>query len=133
MKDTAEDGEPTGDWVEVVFSRRDGKRVVRAARRAGLPVEEYVKRAALARAGGGARFTTNVINRARWIRSHGGHPDPAWPLGEQLAVALVLDDDEFLQAAGCTRQQAIKRLDWDLTGDATGDAEAWIADVRAIL
>ncbi len=129
MKDAAEDGEPTEHQVEVVFSRRGWKRVVKAARRAGLPVEEYVKRAALARARGGASFTTNVINRARWIRSHGGHPDPAWPLGEQLAVALVLDDDEFLQAAGCTRQQAIRRLDWDITGDA----EAWIADVRAIL
>jgi hypothetical protein len=58
-----------------------------------------------------------------------GHPDPTWPLGEQLAVALVLDDDEFLQAAGLTRQQAIRRLDWDVTSDA----EAWIADVRAIL
>jgi hypothetical protein len=42
---------------------------------------------------------------------------------------LVLDDDEFLQAAGYTREQAIRRLDWDMAGDA----EAWIADVRAIL
>jgi hypothetical protein len=129
MKDSAEDEEPTGHEVEVVFSRRDWKRVVRAARRAGLPVDEYVKHVGMARARGGSSFTTNVINRARWARSHGGHPDPAWPLGEQLAVALVLGDDEFLQAAGCTRQQAIRRLDWDITGDA----EAWIADVRAIL
>ena len=88
-----------------------------------------MKRAGMARARGGWDFTTNVLNRARWARSHGGHPDPTWPLGEQLAVALVLDDDEFLQAAGCTRQQAIRRLDWDITDDA----EAWIADVRAIL
>ena len=129
MKDAAENGEPTGHQAEAVFSRRDWQQVVRAARRAGLPVEEYVKRASMARVRGGSSFTTNVINRTRWIRSHGGHPDPAWPLGEQLAVALVLDDDEFLQAAGCTRQQAIRRLDWDITGGA----EAWIADVRAIL
>ena len=88
-----------------------------------------LKRATLAYARGGWDFTTNVLDRARWARSHGGHPDPTWPLGEQLAVALVLDDDEFLQAAGCTRQQAIRRLDWDITDDA----EAWIADVRAIL
>lgn len=129
MKDATEDGEPAEHQVEVAFSRRDWKRVVKAARRAGLPVEEYVKRFCLARARSGSGFTTNVINRARWIRSHGGHPDPAWPLGEQLAVALVLDDNEFLQAAGCTRQQAIRRLDRDITGDV----EAWIADVRAIL
>ena len=129
MSDTEENGEPTEHWLEIELPRRALRRVRRQARRAGLPVEEYAKRAGLARARGGSSFTTNVLNRARWIRSHGGHPDPTWPLGEQLAVALVLDDDEFLQAAGCTRQQAIKRLDWDITGDA----EAWIADVRAIL
>jgi hypothetical protein len=129
MSDTEENGEPTEHWLEIELPRRAFRRVRRQARRAGLPVEEYVKRVGLARARGGSSFTTNVINRARWIRSHGGHPDPAWPLGEQLAVALVLDDDEFLQAAGCTRQQAIKRLDWDITAGA----EAWIADVRAIL
>ena len=87
-----------------------------------------MKRASLARARGGwASLRTSSTEQGG--RSHGGHPDPTWPLGEQLAVALVLDDDEFLQAAGCTRQQAIRRLDWDITDDA----EAWIADVRAIL
>src|SRR5260370_40873920 len=67
------------------------RRVRRQARRAGLPVEEFAKRATLAYARGGWDFTTNVLDRARWARSHGGHPDPTWPLGEQLAVALVLD------------------------------------------
>lgn len=129
MNDTEENGEPTGHWLEVELPRRAFRRVRRQARRAGLPVEEFVKRTSLAYARGGWDFTTNVLGRARWTRSHGGHPDPTWPLGEQLAVALVLDDDEFLQAAGCTRQQAIRRLDWDITDDA----EAWIADVRAIL
>ena len=129
MNDTEENGEPTGHWLEVELSRRAFRRARRQARRAGLPVEEFLKRASLARARGGWDFTTNVLDRARWARGHGGHPDPTWPLGEQLAVALVLDDDPFLQAAGCTRQQAIRRLDWDITGDA----EAWIADVRAIL
>lgn len=129
MSDTKKDGEPTEPWLEVELPRRAFGRVRRQARRAGLPVEEFAKRAILAYARGGRDFTTNVRNRARWARSHGGHPDPTWPLGEQLAVALVLDDDEFLQTAGCTRQQAISRLDWDITDDA----EAWIADVRAIL
>jgi hypothetical protein len=129
MSDTEENGEPTGHWLEVELPRRAFRRVRRQARRAGLPVEEFTKRATLAYARGGWDFTAHVLHRARWVRRHGGHPDPAWPLGEQLAVALVLDDDEFLQAAGCTRQQAIRRLEWDITGDA----EAWITDVRAIL
>ena len=129
MSDTEKNGEPTEHWLEVELPRRAFRRVRRQARRAGLPVEEFAKRATLAYARGGWDFTTNVLDRARWARSHGGHPDPTWPLGEQLAVALVLDDDEFLQAAGCTRQQAIRQLDWDITDDA----EAWIADVRAIL
>jgi hypothetical protein len=129
MSDTEENGEPTEYWVEVELPRRAFRRVRRQARRAGLPVEEFLKRAGLARARGGWDFTGNVLGRARWARSHGGHPDPTWPLEEQLAVALVMDDDEFLQAAGWTRQQAIRRLDWDMAGDA----EAWITDVRAIL
>jgi hypothetical protein len=129
MNDTEENGEPTEHWLEVELPRRAFRRVRRQARRAGLPVEEFLKRASLASARGGRDFTTNVLHRARRARSHGGHPDPTWPLGEQLAVALVLDDDEFLQAAGYTREQAIRRLDWDMAGDA----EAWIADVRAIL
>jgi hypothetical protein len=129
MSDTEKNGEPTEHWLEVELPRRAFRRVRRQARRAGLPVEGFAKRATLAYARGGWDFTTNVLDRARWVRSHGGHPDPTWPLGEQLAVALVLDDDEFLQAAGCTRQQAIRRLDWDITDDA----EAWITDVRAIL
>jgi hypothetical protein len=129
MSDTEKNGEPTEHWLEVELPRRAFRRVRRQARRAGLPVEEFAKRATLAYARCGWDFTTNVLDRARWARSHGGHPDPTWPLGEQLAVALVLDDDEFLQAAGCTRQQAIMRLDWDITDGA----EAWITDVRAIL
>jgi hypothetical protein len=129
MNDTKENGEPTEHWVEVELSRRAFRRVRRQARRAGIPVEEFLKRASLAHARGGRDFTTNVLDRARWVRSHGGHPDPTWPPGEQLAVALVLDDDEFLEAAGWTRQQAIRRLDWDIPDEA----EAWIADVRAIL
>jgi hypothetical protein len=129
MSDTEKNGEPTEHSLEVELPRRAFRRVRRQARRAGLPVEEFTKRATLAYARGGWDFTTNVLARARWARSHSGHPDPTRPLGEQLAVALVLDDDEFLQDAGCTRQQAIRRLDWDITGDA----EAWITDVRAIL
>jgi len=129
MSDTKENGEPTEHWLEVELPRRAFRRVRRQARRAGLPVEEFLKRATLAYASGGWDFTTHVLDRARWARRHGGHPDPTWPLGEQLAVALVLDDDEFLQAAGCTRQEAIRRLDWDITDGA----EAWITDVRAIL
>ena len=99
MSDTEKNGEPTEHWLEVELPRRAFRRVRRQARRAGLPVEEFAKRATLAYARGGWDFTTNVLDRARWARSHGGHPDPTWPLGEQLAVALVLDDDEFLQAA----------------------------------
>jgi 2'-5' RNA ligase len=75
MDDAEENGEPTGHWLEVELSRRAFRRVRRQARRAGLPVEEFAKHATLAYARGGWDFTTNVLGRARWARSHGGHLD----------------------------------------------------------
>ena len=74
------------------------------------------------------KFTEDVIWRARWARDHNdGHPKPAWSTGEKLAVALVLDDQEFFAASAYTAQDAILRV----TGD-TGVTEinAWLVAVR---
>lgn len=76
-------------------------------------------------------FTTDITARARWARNHnGGEPKAAWSAGEKLAVALVLGNSGYLDAAGYTRREARSRLSGDLYG---ADVDTWLADVRAAL
>jgi hypothetical protein len=76
----------------------------------------------------GTDFAEDITRRCRWALAHnGGRPSPAWSAGEQLAVALVLADQEYLDAEGYTRKQAVERLSGDLAG---ADPEAWLWGVR---
>jgi hypothetical protein len=76
-------------------------------------------------------FAQDITARARWARDHnGGEPKAAWSTGEKLAVALVLRNSAYLDAAGYTTREAASRLSGDLMG---GDAEAWLREVRADL
>jgi len=84
---------------------------------------------------GGRFFTADVTRRARWALNHNdGRPEPAWPAGERLAVALVLHDKATLAAEGYTRQDAARRLAADLGYFGYGaDADAWLREVRAAI
>ena len=76
-------------------------------------------------------FTEDITARARWARDRNqGYPKPAWSTGEQLAVALVLGNQDFLDAAGYTAREASQRLAGDLAG---ADVTEWLDDVRAAL
>lgn len=75
--------------------------------------------------------TTEVTARARWMREHNhGQPNPAWSTGENLAVALVLDDPVLLTAEGYTREQAARWLADDL---GIAAVETWAHNVRTAL
>jgi hypothetical protein len=82
-----------------------------------------------------SEFAADIAHRARLAREHNdGHPYPAWSTGERLAVALVLDDDETLEAEGYTREQAGQRIGGDLEFYGYGaGVETWIADIREAL
>jgi len=79
-----------------------------------------------------SRFADDITKRARLALADDGHPWPAWSTGEQLFVALVLDDTEYLADVQWTRAEAIGRLAGEIYG-STADAEAWIGTVRAAL
>jgi hypothetical protein len=76
-------------------------------------------------------FTADITARARWARDRNdGHPKPAWSTGEKLAVALILNNRAYLNAAGYTPQEAVQRLSRDRLG---ADVGAWLAAVCATL
>lgn len=56
-------------------------------------------------------YACDIVARTRWARDHNaGEPKGAWSTGEKEAVALVLDNQDYLDAVGTTRQQAGSRL-----------------------
>jgi hypothetical protein len=76
-------------------------------------------------------FAEDITRRARWaIDYNDGRPNPAWSTGEKLAVALVLGDRAYLDAAGYTKMQALTRLAGDIGDTNVG---AWLAYVRGAL
>jgi hypothetical protein len=76
-------------------------------------------------------FAADITARARRALEHNhGEPKAAWSTGEKLAVALVLGNRRYLDAAGYTRQEAASRLSADLMG---ADAGAWLSGVRSAL
>ncbi|MEU4235529.1 hypothetical protein AB0F17_65660 [Nonomuraea sp. NPDC026600] len=81
-------------------------------------------------------YERDIIARCRSAqRYHDGHPSTAWPVGEQLAVALILGALSHLEAMGFTDpEQAIQRL--QLNGMApVGDVNfnVWLRDMRTAL
>lgn len=107
-------------------------------REATKPYDEAMERLRAARAGGtsplvehpphGADFTTATLARCRWAQVHG--VSAAWSHGEQIAVALVLDDDSELAAMAITldaaRQVLADRFDSNID-----HVIAWVDAVRA--
>lgn len=83
-------------------------------------------------------YTTDILARCRSaVRNHGGHPSPAWSHGEQMIVALVLNDDAFLASVGTTVDSARQRLNGDLcwlSGRpwSADELTKWIATIRNI-
>jgi hypothetical protein len=71
-----------------------------------------------------------LIARCRWARDHNdGHPNGAWSTGEQLAVALVLRNRAYLDAAGWTPTEVAQRL----VGEGLASPEgfpAWLDAIR---
>lgn len=57
-----------------------------------------------------------------------GHPFGSWSTGEQLAVALVLNDADHIKALGHTIADAIERLEGDLMGSC--QVGGWLNMVR---
>lgn len=55
------------------------------------------------------QLTADTLHRCRIARKEGG-PSPAWSTGEQLPVALVLNDTEHPAAMDYTAQQAHERV-----------------------
>ncbi|WP_280764199.1 hypothetical protein [Prescottella agglutinans] len=62
-----------------------------------------------------------------------GEPWPAWSTGELLAVALILNDEQRLQALGYTADQAVNRLRFDLQLPTVAEAAERFAELRTRL
>ena len=84
-----------------------------------------------------ADYTTAMVSRCRSaVQNHAGRPSPAWSHGEQMIVALVLDDEAFLTDVGTTADAARQRLHGDLSWHqrrpwSADELNRWIADARA--
>lgn len=81
-------------------------------------------------------YTADILSRCQSaVRNHDGRPSPSWSHGEQMIVALVLDDAAFLADVGTTVDQARQRLHGDLSWLSgrpwsADDLKAWITDIR---
>ncbi len=78
-------------------------------------------------------FTASIARRARWALLHNdGHPDRAWSTGEQLAVALVLRDQQHLDEMGYTADEAVQRVRGGMWAPPPpGQFTAWLDTIRA--
>jgi hypothetical protein len=77
-----------------------------------------------------ARVATDILSRCRWARAqHDGHPNGAWSLREQLAVAVVLDDVEHLADMDYTTEQAVRAVA-DGMYFPPADMAAWLTGLR---
>lgn len=75
----------------------------------------------------------DVLRRARWAQAHNeGHPNWLWSTGEQLAVALVLDDHAHLEAMDYTAAEAAERVAGGMFYPPA-DMGAWLAGIRSHL
>ena len=80
-----------------------------------------------------AQAAADILSRSRSaIANHGGHPNGAWSMREQLAVALVLKDREHLEAMGYTPTEAARAVA-DGMYFPPADVTGWLDGIRAQL
>jgi hypothetical protein len=80
-----------------------------------------------------AQAAADILRRTRSaIAHHGGHPNGAWSMREQLAVALVLKDREHLAAMGYTPTEAARAVA-DGMYFPPADFTGWLDGIRAQL
>jgi hypothetical protein len=78
-----------------------------------------------------AEFTADIAHRCRWAVDHNaGHPRVAWSTGEQLAVALVLADTDYLTDMGYTVPEAMERVAGGMLAPPR-DMAKWLTGIRA--
>lgn len=78
-----------------------------------------------------AAYIEDMVRRARWAQQHNdGWPRGAWSAGEQVVVALLLNNQDALTAYGETVASARSRLAGEL---GTDDVDPWIEQARAAL
>lgn len=74
------------------------------------------------------RMLADWSARARLVRSLGpGEKWPAWSKGELLAVSIILNDTEQLNAMEYTLDEALERLRYDI-GEPSAAAAAAVFD-----
>lgn len=72
----------------------------------------------------------DLIRRARIAREqYDGHPNGAGSTGEKLAVALVLDDLEYIQAMGYTALEAAVRVQGGMA-PAPADVCSYLREIQ---
>lgn len=73
-----------------------------------------------------------LINRCRIAQEqHAGNPDGAWSTGEKLAVALVLDDTDYIKALGYTALEAAGRVQSGMPEPVPVDICAYLREVQS--
>lgn len=74
----------------------------------------------------------DLIRRCRnAIEQHDGRPNGAWSTGEKLAVALVLDDTDYIQAMGYTALEAAGRVQSGMPEPVPVDICAYLREVQS--
>jgi len=77
-----------------------------------------------------ANLTADTLRRARWARDHNDHyPNGAWSTGEQLIVALVLNNFAHLTDMDFEPDEAAKRVAGGMYFPPA-DIDTFIADIR---
>lgn len=75
-------------------------------------------------------FAKSILAKCRSaVRNHDGYPYGAWSTGEQIAVALVLQNHTWLRENGYTMASAAR----DVAGrmlSAPPDMQAWVRRIR---
>jgi hypothetical protein len=75
-------------------------------------------------------FTADILSLCRSaLRFNHGHPSLAWSTGEQLAVALVLDDHRHLAGMDYHIDEAMRRVR-DGWPDGPTDLHPWLDAMR---
>ena len=80
-------------------------------------------------------FAADVAHRSRWaLRHNGGRTNGAWSTGEQLAVALVLRDEEHLTAMEYTVAEAVQRVRDGMSNPPSKEQFGqWLSRIRAAI
>jgi len=106
------------DTYQATDNRMILARAVLAASRARTPLDESAER---------------VLDLCRQAQqNHDGHPSPTWSTWQQLAVALVLNDEAGLRSRGYSVQEATRSVVEGMLRPPA-DFDAWLATIRAAL